>query len=126
MRYSVPRAASDVKGTYWNAPERAVLRDTFVKEGIGLLATLAGADHTIRAFASLAPAGYQLSSDHTAFDIRFFLDGTIDFGTLDPVFTDGVIFRVAIIPADFASTLDVNKFEDVMRALKVDEVKRVN
>ena len=64
--------------------------------------------------------------DHTSFDIRFFLDGTIDLGTLDPVFTDGVIFRVAIIPADFAAALDVNKFEDVMSALKVEKVKRIN
>jgi hypothetical protein len=64
--------------------------------------------------------------DHTSFDIRFFLDGTIDLGTLDPVFTDGVIFRVAIIPADFAAALDVNKFEDVMSALKVENVKRIN
>ena len=64
--------------------------------------------------------------DHTFFDIRFFLDGTIDLGTLDPVFTDGVIFRVAIIPADFARDLDVNKFEDVMSAMKIEQVKRIN
>lgn len=64
--------------------------------------------------------------DHTSFDIRFFLDGTVDLGSLDPVFTDGVIFRVAIIPADFAATIDINKFEDVMSALKVEQVKRVN
>ena len=63
--------------------------------------------------------------DHTAFDIRFFLDGTVSFGDLDPIFTDGVIFRVAIIPADFASQLDVNKIEDVMRAMKVEEVKKI-
>ena len=64
--------------------------------------------------------------DHTTFDIRFFLDGTIDLGSLDPFYTDGVVFRIAIIPADFASTLDINKFEDVMSALKVDQVKRIN
>ena len=64
--------------------------------------------------------------DHTSFDIRFFLDGTIDLGTLDPENTDGVKFRVAIIPADFAAALDVNKFEDVMSALKVEKVKRIN
>jgi hypothetical protein len=64
--------------------------------------------------------------DHTYFDIRFFLDGTIDFGSLDPEYTDGIIFRVAIIPADFAAALDVNKFEDVMSALKVEKVKRIN
>ena len=64
--------------------------------------------------------------DHTFFDIRFFLDGTVDLGTLDPVFTDGVIFRVAIIPADFAKEIDVNKFEDVMSAMKIEQVKRIN
>ena len=64
--------------------------------------------------------------DHTSFDIRLFLDGTSDLGTLDPENTDGVIVRVAFIPADFAAALDVNKFEDVMSALKVEKVKRIN
>ncbi len=64
--------------------------------------------------------------DHTIFDIRFFMDGTVDFGSLGPVFTDGVIFRIAIIPAAFAEELDVNKLEDVMSALKVDQVERIN
>lgn len=64
--------------------------------------------------------------DYTSSDIRFFLDGTVNFAGLDPVFTDGVIFRVAIIPADFAKEIDVNKIEDVMSAMKVNQVVRID
>ena len=64
--------------------------------------------------------------DYTMFDVRFFLDGTVDFGSLDSNFTDGVIFRIAIIPADYAKTIDVNKMETVITALKVENVKRIN
>ena len=63
---------------------------------------------------------------YTMFDVRFFLDGTVDFGSLDSNFTDGVIFRIAIIPADYAKTIDVNKMETVITALKVENVKRIN
>lgn len=64
--------------------------------------------------------------DYSLFDIRFFLDGTFDPGLLDPVFTEGVIFRFAIIPADFAASFDVSEMETLMSALKVDSVKRIN
>lgn len=64
--------------------------------------------------------------DYTTSDVRFFLDGTVNFDNLDPVFTNGVIFRVAVIPADFASTIDINKIEDVMSAMKIEQVKRIN
>jgi len=63
--------------------------------------------------------------DYTFADVKFFLDGTIDLGTLDPLFTDGIIFRVAVIPADFAQSIDLNKMEDVMQALNIEEVSRL-
>ena len=66
--------------------------------------------------------------DHTFADIRFFLDGTVDLDLLyqeEPSFTDGIIFRVAIIPADFAQSIDLNKMEDVMNALNVQDVNKV-
>jgi len=66
------------------------------------------------------------SFDHTLFDVNFFLDGTINLASLDPSFTDGIIFRVAVIPADYAEQIDVNKLENVMQAFKIDKVKRVN
>jgi hypothetical protein len=64
--------------------------------------------------------------DHTQFDVNFFMDGTVDFGGLDSFYTDGLIFRIAIIPADYAKSIDVNKMETVIMALKVEDIKRIN
>jgi len=64
--------------------------------------------------------------DHTMFDIKFFMDGTVDRATLDPIFTDGLIFRVAIIPADFAASLNLADMNLVMDALQIETVARVH
>jgi hypothetical protein len=63
--------------------------------------------------------------DYTLADVKFFLDGTVNLANLDPDFTDGIIFRVAVIPADFAQSIDLNKMEDVMQALNIEEVSRL-
>lgn len=63
--------------------------------------------------------------DYTVNDVRFFLDGTIDLSSLDPLFTEGIIFRVAVIPADFAKTIDVSNMHEVMQALKIKSVERL-
>ncbi len=64
--------------------------------------------------------------DYTLFDVRLFLDGTADFGRLDRDDTDGLIYRIAIIPADFAKDIDVKKMSKVMEVLKIKDVKRIN
>lgn len=64
--------------------------------------------------------------DYTLFDVRLFLDGTVDFGRLDRVDTDGLIYRIAVLPVDFADTVDLNKIDQVIEALDIQEVKRVN
>ena len=64
--------------------------------------------------------------DHTYFDINFFIDGTVDLATLDPIYTDGLIFRVGIIPADFAVNLDLTDMNQVMAALQIETVARVH
>lgn len=64
--------------------------------------------------------------DYTLFDVRLFLDGSADFGRLDPIDTDNLIYRIAIIPADFAKDIDVKKMSKVMEVLKIKDVKRVN
>ena len=63
--------------------------------------------------------------DFTVADVRFFLDGTINLTTLDPLYTDNILFRVAVIPADFAATINTANFNDVMKAMNVDTVQRV-
>ena len=64
--------------------------------------------------------------DYTLFDVRLFLDGTVDFGRLDPLDTDDLIFRIAIIPADYAKDIEVNKMDKVLKALNIKDVKRIN
>ena len=64
--------------------------------------------------------------DYTLFDVRLFLDGTVDFDILDRNDTDGLIYRIAVIPADFASKVDVKKLSKVMEVLQVTDVKRMN
>jgi len=64
--------------------------------------------------------------DYTIFDVKLFLDGTVDFGKLDPSDTDGLIFRIAIIPADFAKGVNLKKMNDVMKAMDIKDVKRIN
>ena len=64
--------------------------------------------------------------DYTYFDLRFFLDGTVDFNSLDPLYTDNVIFRVAVIPADFAGSINTSNLSEVMAAMNVNTVERIN
>lgn len=64
--------------------------------------------------------------DYTIFDVRLFLDGTVDFGKLNPDDTNNLIFRIAVIPADFAKTVDLKKMDKVIDALDIKEIKRIN
>jgi len=63
--------------------------------------------------------------DYTVTNIRLFLDGTIDFNSLEPIFTDNVIFRIAVIPAEAATKINTSNFNEVMRTLNVKNIKRV-
>jgi len=47
-------------------------------------------------------------------NVRFFLDGTTNFTTLDPIFTDAQIFRVVVVPADNVGRLDITNLNAVM------------
>jgi len=63
--------------------------------------------------------------DHTYLDINFFIDGTVDPGTLDPIYTQDITMRVAIIPAEFAKTLDLKNMDEVMNALQLESVEKL-
>lgn len=54
-------------------------------------------------------------------DFEIYLDGFVDFSTLDPFYTQDQIFRIAILPADFAQNndIDVSNFYQVMGALNI-------
>ncbi|MGB8706118.1 MAG: collagen-like protein [Gillisia sp.] len=63
----------------------------------------------------------QYNFDYTFFDVLIFLDGTVDFGSLDSSYTDNQVMRIVIVPADFAQTsgVDVSSMKAVMNALNV-------
>jgi hypothetical protein len=41
--------------------------------------------------------------DHTFFDVRIFLDGNFNLSTLAPEFYQNQLFRVVVVPSDFAN-----------------------
>jgi hypothetical protein len=42
--------------------------------------------------------------NHTYFDVKFFLDGNFNLNTLGIEWTNDQTFRIAVVPAEFAST----------------------
>ncbi|MGB7785663.1 MAG: collagen-like protein [Salinimicrobium sp.] len=64
----------------------------------------------------------QYNYDYSYFDVNIFLNGDVELSGLGSVFLDDQVFRVAIVPADFAQTTGVNvaDYNAVMSAMKVD------
>lgn len=52
--------------------------------------------------------------DYTYQDVQFFIDGTINPTFLDSEWRLNKIFRVAVIPANLVSGIDVMNYQDVM------------
>lgn len=58
--------------------------------------------------------------NHTFLDVNLFLDGNTNLNALGPDFTNNQIFRIAVLPADFAEQFDVNleNYNEVIQALQ--------
>jgi hypothetical protein len=72
---------------------------------------------------------FQYNFDYTALDVRFFMEGEIDMSTLGNDYTQDQIFRIVVLPADFASAngrYDYSDYEAVIRRSQLDDtnVKR--
>lgn len=65
----------------------------------------------------------QYNFDHTYFDVSIFLESDFDLGTLPAGDTDNQVFRIAILPAEFAqgAKLDLSDIHAVMGSLNVSE-----
>lgn len=63
----------------------------------------------------------QYNYDHTFFDVEIFLDGTADFGSLDPIYLEDQVFRIAVLPANMIkkNNIDVTDFSGVMKSMKI-------
>ncbi|MEZ4803012.1 MAG: hypothetical protein R2797_09590 [Gelidibacter sp.] len=68
--------------------------------------------------------------DFTQQDVRFFLDGTVDFGTLDGSYTQNQVFRVVVVPADNvgrnAERIDYSDLNMVMDAYGITSFEKRN
>jgi hypothetical protein len=67
--------------------------------------------------------GFQVvyNFNYTFLDVNLFLDGNVNLGDLGPGFTQDQVFRIAVIPAEFLETYDVNisNYDEVMNALQL-------
>lgn len=61
--------------------------------------------------------------DFTQSDVRFFLDGTTDFSTLDNVWTQDQVFRVVVVPADNVDGVDVT---DINAVLNLNSIQTID
>jgi hypothetical protein len=57
--------------------------------------------------------------DFTQVDVRFFLDGTVDFNFLDPSWTQNQVFRVVVVPADNVGKLSYSDINTVIEAFNI-------
>lgn len=62
--------------------------------------------------------------DFTQTDVRFFLDGTTDFNTLDDVWTLGQVFRVVVVPADNVGRFDFSDINNVMEIYNIKDFQK--
>ena len=58
--------------------------------------------------------------DFTQQNVRFFLDGTTDFDTLDTVWTQNQAFRVVVVPADNVGRFDYSDFDAVVERYNIE------
>ena len=64
----------------------------------------------------------------TVVDVELFLDGTINLDDLNSDFTDGIVFRIAVLPADAVANIDLNtlSMEDLMGSMDKQEIIKLN
>jgi hypothetical protein len=65
----------------------------------------------------------QYNYDFTFLDVLVFLEGTLDLSTLLPAESDDQVFRIVVLPADYAisSTLDVTDYDQMMKSLGINK-----
>lgn len=72
----------------------------------------------------------QYNYDFSYADVLIFIEGTIDFNTLLPAEAEDQIFRIAVLPADYAESksLDVSDYNSLMKSLNLnpDAVKKID
>lgn len=71
--------------------------------------------------AYFAAGELQYNFDYTDENVRIFLDGEIDFATLDVSWLRDQVFRIVVVPADNVGRLDYSDYDGVTRMLRIEE-----
>jgi len=71
----------------------------------------------------LAEGILQYNYDYTLADVQIFLDGSLDLNTLLPAESQDQVFRIVVLPADFAmnNSMDVSNYNLVMKSFGLDK-----
>lgn len=64
---------------------------------------------------------YHYGYDFSYVDYSIYMDGNFDLSTLPSNATNGRVFRIVIVPADFVSKVNTNNFKEVIGALNLNE-----
>ena len=69
----------------------------------------------------------QYAFDHTFADVKLFLTGDTNLGTVGDSYTQNQVFRVAVLPVDDvrANKLDLSNMDAVMKAVDKSKIKRI-
>ena len=69
----------------------------------------------------------QYAFDHTVTDVKLFLTGDTNLGTVGDSYTQNQIFRVAVLPVDYvqAKNINMSNMGQVMSAIDQSKVKRI-
>ena len=69
----------------------------------------------------------QYAFDHTFVDVRLFLTGDTNLGTIGDSYTQNQIFRVAVLPVDYveANKINMSNMGQVMNAVDKSKIKRI-
>lgn len=67
----------------------------------------------------------QYNYDFTQFDVQVFLGGNVDFTTLLPAEWENQVFRIVVMPADFATdlSLDLTNYNLVMKSINLQDTQ---
>jgi len=66
---------------------------------------------------------FQYNYNHTDFDVNIYLQGNIDLGTLGERYTQDQIFKIVVLPVDYAqdNNLEVSDYQSVKTSLDLNE-----
>jgi len=127
--------AFEVTGVDFNGPEYSIFAE--IPAGIEVLPTdsilvywLEDVDDDGNDIWSLMPqtiyfddGQFQYTYNHTDFDVNIFLEGNIDPATLGARYTQDQVFKVVVLPVDYAAdaTIDVSSYENLKTYVNIKE-----